>query len=348
MSTPIIPSTSFATELLPGDEQFDAWRQAISVVFDVAPLHEARKGFRAKVRAFHLGELLLVNTRFDSQRFVRSQRQARSDWMDHFLVQYYRRGGNAGTVDDREIRTPPGSVSVLDLAHGVETQANAAECLTLVVPRQVMSAILPGCTGLHGYILDPASGGLLGDFMASLERRLPHTHANQAAGIAEATGQLLAACLQPSSNHEARTRVQDDAFLLDRAKRHIEQQLDTTGHDAAAQLQVDAICRAVGASRSRLYALFQPHGGVRQYIQHRRLMRVHRALADRRQRDPIMRLAERHGFSSHAHLSRLFQKHFGYSPSDVRADPTIALLARAAAGVEEQEAGFDDWVRTLG
>src|SRR5690606_4709195 len=118
MSMPTIPSTSFATEQLPGDEQFDAWRQAISVVFDVAPLHEAKKGFRAKVRAFHLGELLLVNTRFDSQRFVRSQRQARSDWMDHFLVQYYRRGGYAGTVDDRGIRTPPGSVSVLDLARG--------------------------------------------------------------------------------------------------------------------------------------------------------------------------------------------------------------------------------------
>src|SRR5690606_17113589 len=238
--------------------------------------------------------------------------------------------------------------SVLDLAHGLETRASAAECLTLVVPRPVMSALLPGCAGLHGRILDPASSGLLGDFMASLERRLPHTRASQAAGIAEATGRLLAACLQPAASGEARARAQDDAFLLERAKRHVERQLDATGDDAVALLQVDAICRSVGASRSRLYALFQPHGGVRQYIQHRRLMRVHRALADPCGRDPIMRLAERHGFSSHAHLSRLFQKHFGYSPSDVRADPTIALLARAAAGVETQQPGFDDWVRTLG
>src|SRR5690606_23752208 len=154
----------------------------------------------------------------------------RSDWMDHFLVQYYRHGGYAGTVDDRGIRTPPGSVSVLDLAHGVETQASAAECLTLVVPRPVMSAILPGCTGLHGYILDPASGGLLGDFMASLERRLPHTHASQAAGIAEATGQLLAACLQPGSSHDARPRAQDDALLLDPAQRHMQPQPHATRH----------------------------------------------------------------------------------------------------------------------
>src|SRR5690606_29500495 len=289
MSMPTSPSTSCETGQWPGDEQFDAWRQAISVVFDVAPLRDARNGFRAKVRAFHLGELLLVNTRFDSQRFVRSQRQARSDWMDHYLVQYYRRGGYAGRVDDRGIRTPPGSVSVLDLTHGLETRASAAECLTLVVPRPVMSAILPCCAGLHGYILDPASGGLLGDFMASLGQRLPHTHASQGAGIAEATGQMLAACLQPASSPEARSRAQDDAFLLDRAKRHIEQKLDG-GVEGAATLQVDAICRAVGASRSRLYALFQPHGGIRQYIQHRRLMRVHRALADPRERDPIMRL----------------------------------------------------------
>ena len=193
-----VPSSEFATTALPGAEQFDAWREAISVIFDVEPLKPARAGFEARVKAYHLGELLLVNTRFDRQRFVRTERQARNDWMDHSLVQFYRDGGYVGEVGSEGIHIPPGSVSVLDLARPLDTRATAAECLTLVVPREVMAATLPGHGNLHGRILDDAAGRLFRDYLASLERNLPSIRTAQAQDVSDETLRLLAACLQPA------------------------------------------------------------------------------------------------------------------------------------------------------
>src|SRR5690606_41285189 len=104
--------------------------------------------------AYRLCELLLVNTRFDRQRFVRTERHERSDCMDPCLVQFCRDGGYVGEVGNAGIHIPPGSVSVLDLAPPLDTRASAAECLTLVVPREIMAAALPGHGNLHGRILD--------------------------------------------------------------------------------------------------------------------------------------------------------------------------------------------------
>ena len=94
-----IPSTSFLTEAFDAGDQFDAWREVISVVFNVAPLDRgASDGFFARATAFHLGDLVLVNTRFDGQRFLRTARDIRADWLDHSRGQYNRDGGYVGTA----------------------------------------------------------------------------------------------------------------------------------------------------------------------------------------------------------------------------------------------------------
>lgn len=343
-----IPSTRFETGRLPQGDQFDAWREAISVVFDVAPLAPATThGFAATANAFHLGELVLVNTRFDGQQFLRTPRQVRTDWLDHFLVQYYRHGGYVGEIGTDGVEIAPGSVSVLDLGQAVQTRATAAECVSLVIPRDVMSALLPGADTLHGKVLDGACSALLGDHLTSLERQLPALGSAQAPDVARATGHLVAACLRPGTGTVEQARMQLDDLLLARARRFVDAWIDAPPRDG--EISADDICRAIGTSRSRLYALFKPQGGVRRHVQGRRLARLHAALAHPGQQASIMVLAERHGFSSHAHLSRLFRRRYGYSPSDVRAHPATMLQARARAFPDVGNAGpgFDDWIRSL-
>lgn len=122
-------------------------------------------------------------------------------------------------------------------------------------------------------------------------------------------------------------------------------------HDnGGAGITPESIGRALGVSRSRLYALLKPHGGVRRFVQGRRLLWVHAALAAPGPRKSIMALAERYGFGSHAHLSRAFRQQFGYSPSDVREHPAAILRSRAAlplSGNQGTAPGFDDWIRAL-
>ena len=78
------------------------------------------------------------------------------------------------------------------------------------------------------------------------------------------------------------------------------------------------IRRALGLSRSALYWLFEPYGGVAAYLLERRLARVRALLADRREHRRISELAFAHGFASEAHFSRAFRRCFGLTPSDVR------------------------------
>src|SRR5688500_103951 len=92
-----VPSTRFDTDGLPEGDQFDAWREAGSGAFEATPVDAAPSaGFTATANAFHLGEMVLVNASFDRQQLVRTPRQVKTDWLDHFLVQYYRRGGHVG------------------------------------------------------------------------------------------------------------------------------------------------------------------------------------------------------------------------------------------------------------
>jgi len=84
------------------------------------------------------------------------------------------------------------------------------------------------------------------------------------------------------------------------------------------QLSAQHICAVLGVSRSRLYRLFEPLGGVAQYIQSRRLAKIRAALLDPRDRRLISDLAYTHGFVSAAHFSRCFRRHFGCAPGDIR------------------------------
>lgn len=197
----LIYSTLFASTDLPLEDQFDAWRERMSVVFNVEPVEPSlEEGFVAEAQAFHLGDLILARTRFEAQRFVRTEEQVRSDKLDHYLVQFYNEGGYVGELDGRPIEIKAGTVSILDLTRTTITRASSAECVSLVVPRDVMHDLLPRAVNLHGAVLDAGNGRLLSSYLVSLLRQLPTTEQSQAPHIARATCSLLAACLLPTVN----------------------------------------------------------------------------------------------------------------------------------------------------
>ena len=70
-------------------------------------------------------------------------------------------------------------------------------------------------------------------------------------------------------------------------------------------------------SRATLYRLFEDFGGVRHYIQMRRLLQAYRSLARMREGDRIGAIALRFGFSDQAAFSRAFRAAYGLSPREV-------------------------------
>lgn len=99
-------------------------------------------------------------------------------------------------------------------------------------------------------------------------------------------------------------------------RQHIEKQL----RDPA--LSADVLCRQFHVSRSTLYRLFEPLGGVARYIRERRLAHCHAILSRPGPRQYIERVAHDHGFGTASQFSRAFHEQFGYAPRDAVHRPT--------------------------
>ncbi|CAN5921523.1 helix-turn-helix domain-containing protein [soil metagenome] len=341
-----LPFSLFTTGHLRPSEQFEAWHQSISVIFDVAPLagHSPESGFDALVRGYHLGGLLVSQVDFEGQRFLRDKRRAIVDGLDHYLVQLYTTGGLIGAAGDRERVLRAGDVQILDLTQPNVTEAKASGTVSIVVPRDTLRRALPTAGDLHGLVLpgDSGTGGLLADYMRSLIARADTITVADAAIIAQATTDMIAACSQSTAETVARARTSIEMTMLERIQRYIATHL-------ASELHADALCGLFGMSRTRLYRLFEPLGGVANYIQEQRLGRAKSELAnpahDHRR---IYDIAFNLGFTSEAHFSRVFRSTFGLSPSDLRAR-SHTLLSRVDGQIEigPADRGYEDWLRQL-
>ena len=344
-----LPFSLFTTEHLRPRDQFEAWHESISVIFDTAPLGKrpSESGFEAKVRAYHLGGLVVTQVDFEGQRFLRDKHKATADGLDHYLVQLYDTGGLIGTAGERERILRGGDVQILDLSRPNVTEAKASGTIAVVVPRDALRHALPTAGDLHGLILrgDRGTGGLLADYMRSLVARADGITVADAPIIAQATTDMIVACFQSTAETLARARTAMEMATLERIQRHIAAAL------SSPELHPEALCSLFRISRTQLYRLFEPLGGVAAYIQEQRLVRAYAELSnpahDHRR---IYDIAFSLGFASEAHFSRIFRHTFGLSPSDVRARAHTLLSnlnRQTPAGPAAAGNGYEEWVRQL-
>jgi AraC-like DNA-binding protein len=130
-------------------------------------------------------------------------------------------------------------------------------------------------------------------------------------GLAAATRAMILACVSPSRDHLEAAAGPIATVLLERARQLVQSRL------LDPKLESEMVRRELGISRTRLYNLFEPFGGVMHYIQHRRLLSAYAALVDPNDRRLIFQIAEERGFSDGAEFSRAFKRAFGDSPSDI-------------------------------
>ena len=164
-----------------------------------------------------------------------------------------------------------------------------------------------------------------------------------APGIAQATTDMIGACFRSTAASVARARPVLEATLLDRLQAHIETML------GSPSLGPDMLCQAFGLSRSALYRLFEPLGGVATYIQARRLARAYVELANPGKAPrKIYDIAYRWGFVSEYTSSRAFRRAFDLTPGEVRAGVgTDRALAAAAPTDTSGARAYEEWLRTL-
>lgn len=337
-----VPRAVFSVDDVPEHERFEVWKESISCIFDVdADADTRREDFFAAVDASMFGPVMVARTTSRGQRWERSSSTIARDGMDHYMIQLYETGGQRLSTGGAELEQPIGGLLVYDLSRTVEARSGTFTNLSLIVPRGMLAETLVAPDDRHMQSLSAAEPmvAMLRDHMLSLTRLSPRMSAAQAAAVVPATVALTAACLN-TSGHRAPAAAAGVAFASMLAARRL-----IDDHLGDERLTPDWLARRLGVSRAKLYRMFEPVGGIAQYIRDRRLQRAMLELRDEEFRQhPIYEIALRAGFGSETTFGRAFRQRYGITPRDVRHGNADVRRAFANDGPDRR---YEDWLHHL-
>lgn len=337
-----VPHAVFCVSDVGAQDRFALWKESIACIFDVELDRDfPKEAFRGRVEASLFGELMLARATSSRQSWARAASTIARDCMDHYMIQLFVEGGMEAWHRRGSTSVQGGSLVVFDLAQEVSSRTPDFTNLSLIIPREAVADCLRQPDEQHMRCLPGQNPvvSLLIDHIAGLERMKHSVSAEQAREIASATTALVAACLNSSGANAAPAAQEACVPQTLLVRRTIEQ------HLADPDLSVAGITRMAGISRTRLYALFEPAGGVKHYVRERRLRRALGMLLDARKRyRPIYEIAAACGFANESAFSRAFRQRFGCSPREARED---AALPAAFRDGEISGRCYEDWLHHL-
>lgn len=323
------PLVAFSVAELPLAAQFRAWHEYCGPVIEMVEPLGSGPSFPARCTSWKFGPFALSAVLTPSVRYRRTRREIRRDYLDHWVISITRRGTHSMLTEAGVSTAPAGLPYLFSLADAFEGQRSDIDWLCLFVPRETfpeLGLVIDRCRQLP---LEGGMGQLLACYLEALDARLPGMTEAELPRLVAATRAMVAACVVPSAENREAAAVQLGWARRERVRQIIRQNL------RSPRLTPNRLCRMVGMSRSQLYRMFEPSGGVTRYIQAERLREAHRALSDSEANRDIHEIAEDLGFFDASTFSRAFRREFGCTPSDVRmgafAEKQSGLVRRSAA-----------------
>ncbi|QRE72309.1 AraC family transcriptional regulator [Methylobacterium aquaticum] len=330
-----------------GPRTIPAWREAVAPFWDVEIRKEDTQDFRGRSDVYHLGNAIVGLTAASGLRNERSRGLVARMGVDHVAAQIRIEGRALLRAAGCETPMEPGDVALLDLAQPLSLDSTDYRAVTVIIPRRLFPEGGARLDEAHGVVLRGAEpfGRLVGDHLRAFGETIPRLAPAEARAAAQATALLLSAAGAASgAGRPARCSQRAPVFLAIRS--HIDAEI------GSADLSVDRICHRFGVSRSGLYRLFAPLGGVAEYIRRRRLARAYRELAEGGgQGARVSEIAYRFGYGSPASFATAFRMEFGMSPAEVKAGARADVAPAGRPVQPEPPAGgwdaFYDWVLML-
>lgn len=311
----MIDTLVFSTRAFAPRERFAHYHDFYSPGSDPAALDAP---VDAEVHARRLDGVLLYERRLRGLATERLATRVRRNQFDHFTLQLNLAGELHGEGDQGFRAVRPGEIQLLDMAKPMRTRMPDLHSITVSVARSVIESAGASTGALHGLVIPADPAGALGRWLVSTsaggEARPDPARANDADILAELLGAALSGL--GLSTHLARERA--DLERMNAARRFVEANLfDET-------LGPVQVAGAAGVSRATLYRLFEGVGGVRKYIQMRRLARLRGSLFEPAGQT-VAALAFEAGFVSEHHANRSFRQEFGRPPAEFRRDIRLAI-----------------------
>jgi AraC-like DNA-binding protein len=299
-----------------GERGFARFRDSATGAAEIKLLGAA-DDFRMRSATLHLGTAVLVNLAVTPVIFEHPASLVARTGVDHLMLTMYLAGRCAFTAGRRAITARPRDIFVVDYGEPSVSRSNSDDGSTRVVnlllPRARLAPLLAAPHAVQGSLIlrETTAGRLIREHMLALNDTGPDLTASEIEHRLSQLTHLVAQSLGPEDAQDPSTARQ---ALLSSIKRHVER------HLVMSDVSVDYLCGNFGLSRSALYRLFEPEGGLAAYIQQRRLIRAYARLAAPEMRHQrIIDIALESQFASDATFARAFRRQFGITPREVRA-----------------------------
>lgn len=294
-------------------ERFEFWHDVGSMAYKPAPLDsQQRRSLMVRARMVPTGEAVIGRMEASPQRQERTERMIKRDHLDGFLLTILERGDFQITSRRCQRHVKPGDIILLDLSEACRMDWNAHEQIYAALPRELLT--IRGHQDLTTAVLssDHPCATILSQHLKEIWK-LQHTDNTSigpklSLGLASLTRIYFGD--QPLINESDLEASQNT--LIHPITNWIDSQLHRSSLNAAT------IATEFHISRSTLYELFRPWGGVMTFIQTRRLEQARHILECSGTSISIGQLAMKLGFKSLSSFSRSFRDHWGISPKEVR------------------------------
>ena len=282
-----------------------------------------------------IADAALSSIHFTAQAMRRTRRHFGTSTSEMVGVLVPRSGSIHGEIGRAtSFHVAVGSALVLDFALPFHLQSPGTDLLWLTLPRNRVAAADRLRRAERAAVLDVAtpSGRAVMSTMASTWDELPDASAAQAPALAERLVDVVNAALAPGE------LVAPPEALLASMKSFIREHLDDL------DLGVDDLRGAFHCSRSSVYRLFEPDGGVDSFIRRERLHRCFEELTSptlhpRR----VSAVAVRWGYKNPSHFNRLFKRAFG-APPTVMVERSRTARERYVPDISREIGRLHDWI----
>jgi len=329
----LIPNLRFSTENIRREEQFDAWCDFTASMCDLEAIAPPSQGFAASADSYRLGALQMTSFELSPMNFRYTRDIVRRSGFDHWCISVVTRGPVGYESRESEFKVAAGELILHSYASPFSGVMDKTNYSGVFFTRDDFWDIADQLDrAAHQLVTGPMSW-ILRDFLVSVANRADGLTLGEASAVGDAFGQLMRAMIAGTPTALERAQAPIAAVQFDRARRHINANLQSP------QLTADQICVQIGVSRRQLYYLFEEQGGVATYIRNRRLAACYAALSKTSDGRLVSSIAYEHGFTNLSSFYRQFQARYGFSPTDARSAARSAAPSKSA-----KSSSFVDWL----
>lgn len=293
----------------------ETWIDTVAPIWTATPDRSVARPWQASFRAWKVGGVHFYKTHSSPQTVERTRSQVATHAVDHVYLQQHLTGQSSVETSSDEHEIAVGDIVLVDMAQSVFGRSTTSvDGVSLCIPRRLFDARVGEIGRLHRNTFSRSAAPLnrlLSDHMRTMQDCLDTLDAVQRPLLSTATVALCNAVLTPvsDSGHNA------PAVAAIEIRQFIEANLGRT------DLGFEMLCARFGLSRTPIYAMFEPDGGVMTYIRNRRLalaMRILSGVEDGGTRR-ISSIAYACGYENLKSFSKAFQARYGVNPRDVDA-----------------------------